>query len=216
MGLNGGSKNFYRVLPHGQRSCGQLLFNSYSGFSTATQFHCKKRKKLSLSIYSNQSNHIFSSIASCPGFGCHEHAFMYAPTTRTFACSSKDGRLVYLCLEWQKWFLPQEFLNKVSPDVFFYFTRSETGSDLESIVTVADPGAVLKQEASYKLIRITYLFKPTGMSVWYSKLWFSVEYSFDVEGEPCAESVCTVCYVTWLVGDKFLTTSVSVNFEIEG
>lgn len=191
-------------------------------FDSTVVFNCdpislqkKKKKKLSLSIRSNQSNHIFSSIATWPGFGCREHAFMYAPTTLTFVCGSKDGRLVYLCREWQKWFLLQEFLNKVS-QVVFYFTRSETGSDLESIVTAADPGAILKKGASYKLIRVTYLFKPTGMSVWYSELWFSVEYSFDVEGEPCAESIRTVCYVTWLVGDKFLTTSMSVNFEIEG
>lgn len=45
---------------------------------------------------------------------------------------------------------------------------------------------------------------------------FSVEYSFDVEGELCAVSVCSVCYAIWLVGDNFLTTSLNVNFESEG
>lgn len=45
---------------------------------------------------------------------------------------------------------------------------------------------------------------------------FSVEYSFEVEGELCTSSVCSARYYIWLEGGKKIPLSLAGNFESKG
>lgn len=105
-----------------------------------------------------QSNHMFSSMATCPVSLC---LFLYL--LHRLVWVSKDGHLVYLCCWAQKWCLLQKQFKK-------FFCRSETGSQLESFFCAVNSVAILSKGASYKLNLVS--FKPTGMHVWYSELWF--------------------------------------------